>query len=458
MIVSSAFRTIAVMVAVSMAAIAQTPGQLEPKLPTKADAQQSYALYLPTAYSTAKHWPVLYILDPGARGAFAAERFRAAAEQHGYIVAASNVSRNGPAEPSLKALQSMSVDVESRFAVDPERRYVAGFSGGARMAFLAASVCPKCFAGVLAAGAGLPNGVKLDSAPEFAYYAMVGRGDFNYAEVTALAPTLERVHASYRIATFDGTHEWPTADALAQALTWMNFVAERSEQQKKAPAEFAAWAEKEFAARVSAVQTIAAGDPVQAAREYDSIVRDFRGLHDTAAVEKERQRLRGSQEYKRALKDDQKIAARTEELSIRFDGTVQALLAANGTLERQAPRAYAVQQINQFRADSASKDKFTALVAQRVISSSTVTLLQLGDQQKSSDNAVDLADLYTLLAPDSPGSWYWLALAHTSAGHKRNAIAALKRSVELGTPKTRVAEDERLKPLASEGDFKTLLK
>src|SRR3954447_25152839 len=64
--------------ALSLAASAQTAGQLTPKVVAKADAQQTYALYLPTHFDASRRWPVLYLFDPGARGAEAAERFRAA--------------------------------------------------------------------------------------------------------------------------------------------------------------------------------------------------------------------------------------------------------------------------------------------------------------------------------------------------------------------------------------------
>ena len=59
---------------------------------------------------------------------------QAAAEQYGYIVAASNNSRNGPYDVSTAAAQAMSTDVGRRFSIDPQRVYLAGMSGGARVA------------------------------------------------------------------------------------------------------------------------------------------------------------------------------------------------------------------------------------------------------------------------------------------------------------------------------------
>jgi poly(3-hydroxybutyrate) depolymerase len=444
-----------ILLALSVAASAQTAGQLTPSVAAKADAKQTYALYLPSKFDASRRWPVLYLFDPGARGAEAAEHFRAAAEQLGYIVAASNVSRNGPAEASMNALQAMSLDVESRFPTDPQRRYVAGFSGGARAAFTAGMVCSKCFAGVLGFGAGLPVKMKIDSAPDFAYLAGVGDSDFNYAEITSLAPTLDKIKADYRILTYEGTHDWPNAASALEALSWMDFQAIKHGTLAK-PAGFP---DTDWNTRLSAAKASASVNLTQVAREYDSIVRDFQGLHDTQEVSAELNRLRSSSDYKKAVKDERRIAETANSNAESFDRYLQAMLAGGGAGDKQQPRAEAVQLLNQMRADAQSKDRSLSTIARRTLSSSFVTLLQTREQLKpaETESAIDLADLATILYPDRPDTWYWLAIAHTNAGHRRPAVAALKKAVDLGASKSKISEDKRLAPLAGEADFKALI-
>ena len=99
-----------------------------------ADPSQSYALYLPSGYSPDRQWNLLIGFHPGARGRAIVEKFQAAAEQYGYIVAASNTSRNGPWAVSGAAAKAMSADLGQRFAIDPRRIYATGMSGGARVA------------------------------------------------------------------------------------------------------------------------------------------------------------------------------------------------------------------------------------------------------------------------------------------------------------------------------------
>ena len=149
-------------------------------VPTVANSTQSYALYLPAAYSRDHSWPVLYCLDPGARGRIPVDRFAAAAERLGFIVIGSNNSRNGPIEPVREAIQAMVLDTRSRLAIDPSRVYVAGFSGGSRLALRWAE--GGAIRGVVACGAAFgPDG--LPDKVGFLIYAAAGVDDFNYHEL-----------------------------------------------------------------------------------------------------------------------------------------------------------------------------------------------------------------------------------------------------------------------------------
>ena len=113
------------------------------------DPAQTYALYLPSTYSPGRTWSLLLAFHPAARGRLMAEKYRAAAEQYGYIIAASNNARNGPHAISAAAAQAMGTDVSRRFAIDPQRIYLTGMSGGARVALGIALANPS-IAGVVA--------------------------------------------------------------------------------------------------------------------------------------------------------------------------------------------------------------------------------------------------------------------------------------------------------------------
>ena len=145
---------------------------------------QGSALALPSTYKADRAWPVIFAFDPPARGRTAVERYHAAAEKYGYIVAGSNVSRNGSWEVSMKAAEAMAADVSRRFQIDPKRVYAAGMSGGARVA-MALALGSDVFAGVIASSAGYPDSKPRKTLP-FVVFGTAGTEDFNYPEMRDL--------------------------------------------------------------------------------------------------------------------------------------------------------------------------------------------------------------------------------------------------------------------------------
>lgn len=216
---------------------AQQPGVITDPMVTAKDAKQSYALYLPSTYTRDRQWPVLFVFDPDAQGKQAAEVFRAAAEKYGYIVAASNNSRNGQRREQAMAALGMMDDVQQRFALDPKRIYTAGFSGGARMAGLAALLCHNCVRAVIACGAGFPAGLPADKQKELpAYFFTVGNYDFNYFDVMDAARALQ---APAAVAVFDGGHQWAPPEVVMHAVAWTVAGAKDRDVSPVTPAETA---------------------------------------------------------------------------------------------------------------------------------------------------------------------------------------------------------------------------
>ena len=76
---------------------------------------QSYWMFAPADYTADRAWPILYCLDPAARGRVPVERFAAAAEKAGFLLAGSNNSRNGPMAPVHEAINLMVGDTHERY-------------------------------------------------------------------------------------------------------------------------------------------------------------------------------------------------------------------------------------------------------------------------------------------------------------------------------------------------------
>jgi poly(3-hydroxybutyrate) depolymerase len=226
--------------AASLAAGDLPRGQVLEHVTVQGDASQSYALYVPASYDRAHRWPVLYCLDPGARGRIPVERFSKAAEKAGFIVVGSNNSQNGPAEPAKEAVRWMLADTHARLSIDDSRLYAAGFSGGARMALAWAS--NGLVAGVIACGAGFGGGrVPQDIA--FKFFATAGVDDFNYDELYRTSLELARRGTPHRFVEFEGGHEWLPPDLASEALEFFQGrvgvrAAQPSKEQERLAARF----------------------------------------------------------------------------------------------------------------------------------------------------------------------------------------------------------------------------
>lgn len=201
------------------------PGTIHEKVACRADPAQSYALYLPSSFDPERRGPVLFLFDPGARGAASVEAFRSAAETFGWILVGSNNSRNGPLATSVRAAHAVWIDVRERLPVDSRRIYAAGFSGGARVASLFPRIVGEKIAGVIGCGAGLAAELEPVNLPAAAFFGLVGFKDFNYGEMKRLDQDLDGAPVAHRVFVFDGAHSWPPPADCARAVEWLEVTA-----------------------------------------------------------------------------------------------------------------------------------------------------------------------------------------------------------------------------------------
>jgi len=200
-------------------------GKLIEKVVCQGDSGQSYALYLPSAFDPGKKWPILFLFDPGARGAVGVEAFRGAAESYGWILVGSNNSTNGPMRESAAAAWAVWVDALKKLPLDERRVYASGFSGGARVASVFPQVIGRAIAGVIGCGAGLSAGIKTGELKATAYFGLTGLADFNYGEMKNLDLSFDTSGVPHRFLFFEGVHAWPDQTSCARAVGWMEVMA-----------------------------------------------------------------------------------------------------------------------------------------------------------------------------------------------------------------------------------------
>jgi predicted esterase len=433
-------------------------GRVVERVATLKDPSQTYALYLPSNYTAAGRWPILYCFDPLARGAVPVKLFSEAAERFGWVVAGSNNSRNGPFKVALDAARAMIEDAQARFPLDGARVYTAGFSGGARQAILLDFLCRHCLAGVIAAGGGYPPNFKPEAPVTFALFGAAGTDDFNFPEMKALEATLARLGARQRFESFAGGHAWPTPELAAAAVEWMELQAVKAGLRPKDEVFVAGVWER----RLAEARGLEESAKLYAAyRAYESLAADFRGLRDTSEADGRAAALGASKGVKAARKDEaeqlsrqQRLVAELTELVEKrrgeFDVRTQAAADFRRIVEGLRVKAQAEADSGERRVARRTLNQLTARFYE--------TAANLRQQRAHPSEVIAALEVAAEVAPRSPQLFYELAVAHALNADKKRSLSSLRKAFELGfKDAAALAREPAFEPLRGEAEYKRLI-
>ena len=422
------------------------------------DPAQTYALYLPSQYSPDRRWPVIYAFDPFARGKTAVEVYRQAAEKYGFIVAGSNNAKNGPTGPELVAAQAMWNDSHRRLAIDKDRTYTTGLSGGARLATTFALYCYTCaVAGVIAHGATYPvnPNQKLQSNDHFLYYVAIGDEDFNYPEVVALRRRKDEEGAAYKIKVYAGPHQWAPPEIAADAIEWLNLKAMQAGTMKTD----AAFVQRLFdATRAEAAQAEQRSDAMNEFYALHSLAFDFKGLKDVTEFENKLAQFKNSKAWKTALHNEQREIDDQASFTAPAAGELQQLGSEQESIN--GVRNHIAQVLSDLRRRSKSNGS-EHLVASRAFMQLWIQGIEAGQEEFRNQRFPQAAMYFELMADASPDQAWPLVLvaeAQARAGNKKSALKALEDAAKRGLKNPQaLAQDPELQSLASDPAFQKMV-
>jgi dienelactone hydrolase len=429
-------------------------GAVIPKVVTLADSQQSYALFLPSTYTPSRIWPIIYAFDPMARGVIPTKLLKDAAEKYGYIVAGSNNAKNGPIGPQTEAAQAMWKDTHQRFAINEDRIYMTGFSGGARLATGLALQC-KCVVGVFGHGAGFPARVPPSRQNQFLFFGAVGDADFNYPEMVELSKQLDGAGFTSRIRHFDGPHQWAPPEVAMEAIEWFELHAMKK-GLRPADQEFISVQFQE--ASKQAKQLEAAADTIGAYDAYNKLVQDFQGLKETKEFADKTAEIGKSKVYRDAQKREQNEIKRQDALIADIARNSATLRSDPG--ERQTLLMQLRGQLSNLR-NAAQKQNDESKLTKRALNQVSVMLFENAEEDlRKRDFALALMqyDLLSEIQPDSPRPLVHKARVYALSGDKKKAIASLRQAAEHGFKDfAQVKENPDFASLAGDPEFKKLV-
>ena len=202
-------------------------GEVLARIRCQKSPMHDYAVFVPKNYDSLKPSPVLIFLDSHGKGMYPVGMYKELSEKYHIPVAGSNNIQNGMDMFDVtSAYDAMVADLTSRLNIDRRRIFIAGFSGGARMAS-AIAIAKGEVCGVIACSAGL-NPSSVQTKPAFDYVLTAGMTDMNYSEILSVDRYMEHIGASRQLLVFKGKHEWPPLATMDEAML---FVILRSMQR-----------------------------------------------------------------------------------------------------------------------------------------------------------------------------------------------------------------------------------
>ena len=385
----------------------------------KADPTQSYALYIPSK-GNANALPIIYFFDPHGSGALPLNKYRSLAETYGFILAGSNNSKNGNDWSTTERIwRQLFADTKTRLKIDGSRIYTCGFSGGAKVAGYVAIQHPEV-KGVIAGGAGLPDGVQADNF-NFSFTAIAGEGDMNLTEMVAISRDLDKTKTRHHILFFDGKHEWAPVSTMETAFAGLQLDAMQKALIPKDNTVIDHFAGK----GKNRVGTYSQSNQlIKAEQECQVFISYLDGL--TPAVDWFRTKassLERNPSFLQQREGQENLLVYEQNTKLGYMQHFQ-----------QGDAHYWGPVISDLQAKSKSATA-SALMDQRLLAYLSLAFYSLSNRMLIGNNNIEarrFVELYKMADPTNSEAWYFSALLSARAGQVQAAENDLLRATECG--------------------------
>jgi predicted esterase len=208
--------------------VARQFGPDQARLPADYDStKQRYQLFVPKNYTKDKAWPLVVFVSPGDGPAGWGAWRKVCEEQDVLFCAPYGAGNSCPIGQRCRIVLDALDDVRAAYNIDPDRTYVSGFSGGARMSCTIGFCLPEYFGGIAPIGGTNP-------LPKLAYLKhrirdrlavahVAGDTDFNRKEhEDFMHPWWQGIGITSKLWIVPKTgHALPPPDVIVQVYQWL---------------------------------------------------------------------------------------------------------------------------------------------------------------------------------------------------------------------------------------------
>jgi poly(3-hydroxybutyrate) depolymerase len=416
-------------------------GQVVDKITCSNDPSQSYALYIP-ARGDQQALPIVYFFDSHGVGALPLRKYKSLADAYGFILVGSNNSKNGNDWATTETIWNrLYEDTRRRLKINEQRMYTCGFSGGAKVASYIA-IQHGQIKGVIANGAGLPDGVSAGDFP-FSFTAIAGEGDMNMTELAGLTAELDKTRTRHRILFFDGKHEWAPEATMRTAFAGLELDAMAMGLMSRDEAEINACV-------VRGKQRVTAGiqvrNLIRARQECDVAISYLNGLSgETDWFKRQAAALDRDPAYIKQRDARQQLLTVEENTKAEYTQHFQ-----------QGDMQYWTSTIDGLKAKVAAKTAASGMY-QRLLAYLSLAFYSISNQLingNQNEGARHFVQLYKMADPTNSEAWYFSAILDAREGNGRTTTADLLTAAAQGfNDRARLRQQPEFQHLAAQIDL-----
>lgn len=412
------------------------------------NTNNSYALYLPSDYTSNKTYPIIFFFDPHAKGYLPVENYKNIAENYNLILVGSNNSHNGlQLDEIQKIVTALFNDAFQKLSINKKRVYTSGLSGGARIAnYLALSY--KGISGVVSCSAGFQLNNKV-SQSKFNFIGIAGNKDFNFLELLNLNNELNNTNINHNLFIFNGIHEWPPAETFEEAVICLqlydmkNGIIPTDNDFIKDKLSF-------FENKIEKIEKNQT--KIEVYNLYKNIIAGFKGIYDVSEYENKIMELTNSVVFKKESKEYTNII--NEEIKLR-DFFTKSFNTKTALWWKKN-----IQSINNEIKLNTNYHK--TKMYNRVLNFLSISAFMKSSNAIKSDNnklAKKYLSIYEMVDPKNTDVYYLKAEYYAKQNDDKKAVVNLQKAKKLGFDDyERINNDNNFNSIKNSFDFKEFLK
>ena len=411
------------------------------KINCQGDTTQQYALLVPKDYNPGNPATLLIFLDPEGRGDVPVKMYSSLANEYSIVMAGSYNSKNFNSATSVESFVAIYNDLVKRYTIDPERIWVAGFSGGARAGAAIATTYAE-IKGVIGCGAGFASDELVIKNKKQAYAAVVGTGDMNYSELLDNSHYLDEKKISNLLLTFDGGHQWPPVEQLGLAIEWLQ--SQGNPVPSLPTVRGIRFIESVYTKYRSGLLYEAWMDVNQFCKLPVYKIKSDSLRHE---IEKSKQFNTDKEKFDRVIMEEQNCIN-------GFSIACSRVIEQNVTVEKTTW----LEKVKLVAEMRNSENHYRKMAGQRCFDHCVRLCLEyyfLNMNLKNYELAYKIARISSFIKPTDSNSYYYLAVSLAALGNKKQSLKSLIEAIKRGlTYSSRIWQDQHLLAIFSAEELK----